>query len=178
MKVPPFAFRRGIKSLVIFEKHVVGLTQTALARFVARAARAARLRGSVNVLVTSSAEMKSLNRRFREKDEPTDVLSFPAVDQAARTGRITSLRTREVAGEIAISSDIAARNARVLGHAPGVEIKILALHGILHLRGYDHERDRGQMARLEEKLRHQLHLPTGLIERVKSPRGPSGRRRG
>ncbi len=178
MKVPPFAFRRRIKKLVIFEKRVVGLTQASLARFVARASKAARLHGSVNVLITSSAEMKLLNRQFRDKDEATDVLSFPMADQAVRRPGRNATRTAEVAGEIAISADMAAKNARALGHAPGVEIKILALHGILHLRGYDHERDRGQMARLEEKLRRQLHLPTGLIERVKSPTEPSGRRRG
>lgn len=178
MKVPPFAFRTEIKKLVIFDKPVIGLSQTSLARFVARASEAARLHGSVNVMITSSAEMKSLNRQFRGKDEATDVLSFPAGDQAVRRRGRNATRTAEVAGEIAISADIAAKNARALGHAPGIEIKILALHGILHLRGYDHERDRGQMARLEEKLRRQLHLPSGLIERVKSPRGPGGRRRG
>lgn len=154
--------------MVIFEKRVVGLSRLALARFVTRARRASGLRGSVNVLVTSSAEMKSLNRRFRGKDEATDVLSFPAADNHAK----------EFAGEIAISAEIAAHNARSLGHAAGVEVKILALHGILHLRGYDHERDRGQMARREQKLREELHLPAGLIERTQTSSGiRRGRRR-
>ncbi len=175
MKVPPFAFR-GITRLVIFEKHVFGLSQTALTRFVARASKAARLHGSVNVLITSSAEMKSLNRRFRGKDEPTDVLSFPMADHAGHRPGRNAKRTAVVGGELAISGDIAAKNARALGHAPGMEIKILVLHGILHLRGYDHDRDRGRMARIEEKLRRQLHLPTGLIERNESS-GASGRRR-
>jgi probable rRNA maturation factor len=66
---------------------------------------------------------------------------------------------------VAISAEIAAKNARRLGHAPKEEIKILALHGVLHLAGYDHERDQGEMARREEGLRKQLGLPVALIER-------------
>jgi probable rRNA maturation factor len=142
--------------LVIFQKRVPDLTELALDRFVARARRAVRLNGPVNVLLTTSAEMKSLNRRFRGKDKPTDVLSFPA-DPAA---------PQENAGEIAISVEIASANARTLGHAPGEEVKILVLHGLLHLRGYDHECDNGRMARREKQLRAQLHLPLGLIERT------------
>ncbi len=152
--------------MVIFEKRVVGLSAPALAHFVTRARRAAGLRGGVDVLVTSSAEMKLLNRRFRGKDEATDVLSFPAADNA-----------KKFAGEIAISADIAAQNARALGRAAGAEVKILALHGILHLRGYDHERDRGQMARREQKLRRELHLPSGLIERSGTPAAARSARR-
>ena len=142
--------------MVILQKRVADLTELALSRFLARARRAAGLQGAVNVLVTSSAEMKSLNRRFRGKDKPTDVLSFPA-DPGAQ---------KQFAGEIAISAEIATKNAHTLGHSPAQEVKILVLHGVLHLRGYDHERDRGQMARREEQLRAQLHLPLGLIERA------------
>jgi probable rRNA maturation factor len=150
------------KELVIFQKRVAGLTELALDRFVARARRSVGLRGGVNVLVTSSAEMKSLNRRFRSKDQATDVLSFPALPE---------VRAR-YAGDIAISAEIAADNARSLGHSAGLEIKILALHGILHLRGYDHEHrnDRGQMARREARLRSEFRLPVGLIERAAGPR--------
>jgi len=144
--------------LVIFQKRVPGLTELALDRFVARARRAVRLKGRVNVLLTTSAEMKSLNRRFRGKDKPTDVLSFPAEPGAARKD----------AGEIAISAEIATKNARSLGHAPAEEVKILILHGLLHLRGYDHECDNGQMATREKQLRAKLHLPLGLIERTAS----------
>ncbi len=147
-------------ALVILQKRVVGLTELALDRFVARARRAAGLRAAVNVLVTSNAELKELNRRFRGKDQPTDVLSFPA---------LPGLKPR-YAGDIAISAEIATHNARVLGHTPAEEIKILALHGILHLRGYDHERDRGKMARREEKLRRELRLPIALIERTAQSR--------
>ena len=151
---------------------MTGLTELALERFVARARRAAGLQGAVNVLVTSNAEMKSLNRRFRGNDKPTDVLSFPAAADGAK----------QFAGDIAISAELAAQNARSLGHAPGVEVKILTLHGILHLRGYDHEHDNGQMARREHKLRRELNLPNGLIERseissAEPNRAPSPTRR-
>jgi len=144
--------------LVILHKPVAGLTELTLTRFVARARRAAGLPGAVNVLLTSNAEMKSLNRRFRRKDKPTDVLSFPAALDAGKS----------FAGDIAISSEIATQNARTFGHAPAVEVKILTLHGILHLRGYDHERDRGRMSRREQGLRRELHLPVGLIERAET----------
>ena len=147
--------------MVIFHKSVAGLTDLTLARFLTRARRATGLRGSVNVLITSNAEMKSLNRRFRGKDKPTDVLSFPAAPDA-----------NNLAGDIAISAEIATQNARALGHDPGVEVKILTLHGILHLRGYDHERDRGHMARREQKLRRELNLPVGLIERAATAAAP------
>ena len=142
--------------LVIFQKRVADLTEVALDRFVARVRRAAGLKGRVNVLVTSSAEMKSLNRRFRKKDKSTDVLSFPADPDGAK----------QFAGEIAISAEIASHNARRLGHSPAEEVKILVLHGVLHLRGYDHECDNGQMARREQQLRAKLRLPLGLIERT------------
>ena len=151
--------------MVIFQKRVTDLTELALRRFVARARRAAGLQGGVNVLVTSSAEMKSLNRRFRGKDQPTDVLSFPAEADAQE----------QFAGEIAISAEMAAHNARALGHSPAEEVKILVLHGVLHLRGYDHECDNGGMARREKQLRAKLHLPLGLIERMTSERMTSER---
>jgi probable rRNA maturation factor len=142
--------------LVILQKRVPGLTELALRRFLVRARRAAGLRGGVNVLLTSDAEMQALNRRFRGKNAATDVLSFPAGLDAPHG----------FAGDIAISASIASRSARCLGHTPADEIKILALHGILHLRGYDHERDQGRMARREKQLRAKLHLPLGLIERA------------
>lgn len=143
--------------MVIFQKRVVDLTELGLTRFVARARKAAGLKGSVDILVTSSSEMKGLNRRFRRKDKATDVLSFPAATNSVR---------KNFAGEIAISADIAAQNARELGHSAAEEVKILALHGLLHLRGYDHERDGGEMERRESQLRMLLGLPSGLIERT------------
>lgn len=152
--------------MVIFHKSMTGVSKLMLVRFIVRARRAAGLRGSVNVLVTSNAEMTSLNRRFRGKDKATDVLSFPAARDVAK----------EFAGDIAISADIATQSATSLGHAPAVEVKILTLHGILHLRGYDHERDNGKMARREQELRRELKLPVGLIERAESlAAGPAPR---
>ncbi|MGA2004207.1 MAG: rRNA maturation RNase YbeY [Terriglobales bacterium] len=142
--------------MVTFQKRVAELTELALSRFVSRVRVALRLPGMVDVLVTSNAEMKSLNRRFRGNDKATDVLSFPAA---------TDQPGRKFAGEIAISAEIAAQNARELGHTPAEEVKILVLHGILHLKGYDHERDQGQMAKRENQLRARLRLPSGLIGR-------------
>jgi len=146
--------------LVIFQKRIADLSELALDRFVARARRAAGVKGVINVLLTSSAEMKTLNRRFRGKDQPTDVLSFPAEPELRKN----------LAGEIAISADIASKNAQSLGHSSADEVKILVLHGVLHLRGYDHESDDGQMARREKQLRAKLGLPPGLIERAKPER--------
>jgi probable rRNA maturation factor len=145
--------------LVILSKKIPGLSSSTLERFVLRARRAIHLRGTVNVLVTNSSELRSLNRRFRKKDKPTDVLSFPSL-QAARGEVMRS------AGDLAISFDIARENAKKLGHSVSDEVKILVLHGILHLAGFDHERDNGEMARQESRLRQQLKLDSGLIERV------------
>jgi probable rRNA maturation factor len=144
-------------ALVIFEKKIADLNEEMLSRFISRARKAAGLRGLVNVLVTSDAEMRQLNTRFRGKNTTTDVLSFPAESRAH--GKI------EFAGEIAISAPIAVQNAKRLGHSATLEIKVLVLHGILHLAGLDHERDNGEMARKEAKLRQALNLPVALTER-------------
>ena len=156
--------------MVIFRKRVAGLSGTELSRFVRQAKRVVRLQGDVHVLVTGSRELRRLNRRFRAKDKPTDVLSFPAT---------ASLRDG-LAGDVAISAEIATSNARRLGHSAAEEVKILALHGVLHLAGYDHERDHGEMARKEQRLRKSLGLPPGLIERSQrsrsiGPHNPKGR---
>jgi probable rRNA maturation factor len=141
--------------MVIFRKRVAGLSTVALNRFVASASAAACLRGTTNVMITSSREMRTLNRRFRRKDRATDVLSFPPL-----------LGTENgFAGDVAISAEIAVSNARRLGHTAADEIRILTLHGILHLAGYDHEEDSGEMARKEQRLRKALGLPGGLIQR-------------
>jgi probable rRNA maturation factor len=139
--------------MIILRKRVPGLAESSLTRFLAEASRASGVHGTVNVLVTDSRELKSLNRKFRGKDKATDVLSFPA---ALAMG---------LAGDIAISADIAAKNARELGHSAADEVRILTLHGVLHLAGYDHEQDEGEMARKEVRLRRKLGLPVGLIER-------------
>lgn len=129
---------------------------TSLSRFVRKAQRAVGLLGEVNVRITNDSEMRRLNREFRKKDKSTDVLSFPSFQNGKA----------HFAGDIAISADIARANAKSLGHSLEDELKILLLHGLLHLAGHDHESDKGEMAGLEEKLRAQLGLPTGLIERT------------
>ena len=143
------------RSVIILKKKLAGASAPALARFLARAQRAAGLRGEVNVLLAANPEIRDLNRRYRGKDRATDVLSFPT-DGGSGKG---------FAGDIAISAEMAARNARRFGHAPADELKILLLHGVLHLAGYDHERDNGRMARLEKHLRARLGLPLNLIAR-------------
>ena len=87
-----------------------------------------------------AAKMRSLNRQFRGVDRPTDVLAFPA-------------GTNRHLGDVVIATGVARRQARAAGHPFGTEIRVLALHGLLHLLGYDHERDDGRMARLEQRLR-------------------------
>ncbi len=153
---PPVRFRK----MVILRYRIAGVSQAELERFAGRARRAVGLQGEVNVLVTGDAEVRRLNRQFRRKDKPTDVLSFPAID-------------RTFAGDIAISAATASRNARRLGHSTAQELKVLLLHGLLHLAGYDHEKDDGEMARKEERLRRKLALPLSLTERADG----SGRRR-
>jgi len=148
--------------LIIVKNKNLGLSVASLERFILRARKATRLLGKVNVLLTGNAEMRALNRQFRRKDKPTDVLSFPT--DLKREGE------HAFAGEIAVSADIAFENARRLGHSPALEVKILALHGILHLAGFDHESDNGQMARKESALRRRLGLPSSLTERGASKR--------
>jgi probable rRNA maturation factor len=157
--------------LVILQKKIAGLSESALDHFLLRARRAAGLQGSVNVLVTGSAALRTLNRQFRGHDKATDVLSFPAFSAPG------TRRNARPAGEIAVSADVAMQNAIRLGHSAVAEIKILVLHGILHLAGMDHERDNGTMARKEQKLRRALRLPAALIERTDPRHVPARRRR-
>ena len=143
-----------------------------LARFLGRARRAAGVAGEVTVLVASSAALRSLNRQFRGQDHPTDVLSFPAQSPREKRERDGYL------GDIAISAELARRNGRLFGHGSAAEIKVLILHGLLHLAGYDHQSDSGAMARCELRLRRQLKLPHALTERAGDKNSPSLNRRG
>jgi len=129
--------------------------KAALGHFAKRARQAAGVRGEPAVLLTSSAEMRRLNRDFRGKDRPTDVLSFPA--------------DPPLGGDIAISVEIARENGRRLRHGLLKELEVLVLHGMLHLAGHDHERDEGEMAALEARLKRKLGLADGLIERAHRP---------
>jgi probable rRNA maturation factor len=133
-----------------------------LARFLAAAQAAVRLRGQVTVLLTTDASIRGLNRRFRGKNKATDVLSFPA----------EGLGTEGMAGDLAISVTTALRQASGQSHSLSTEIKVLILHGLLHLAGYDHEVDDGKMARRERLLRAKLRLPQGLIERTVESKRP------
>jgi probable rRNA maturation factor len=135
-----------------------------LARFLGEAQSAVKLRGQVTVLLTTDTAIRRLNRQFRGKNKATDVLSFPAF--APGPMKIAG----DLAGDIAISVNTARRQADKLGHSLATEIKVLTLHGLLHLAGFDHEIDKGEMAKREQKLRAKLRLPHGLIERAKPGR--------
>jgi probable rRNA maturation factor len=136
------------------------LNRTALSRFLTRAQKAAALDGEVTVLLADDARLKELNRAWRRKNKPTDVLSFPA---AAVPGTKPG---DGIAGDLAISMETAARQAAEHGHSLDEELRILMLHGVLHLAGMDHEVDGGEMRAHESDLRTKLKLPAGLIERT------------
>jgi probable rRNA maturation factor len=123
-------------------------------------------RGEVTVAIVADAKMRALNRQFRGKDAVTDVLSFPAGSEKTRPTRVGRvLSDPPFLGEIVIARGVARRQAKALGHPLATELRILALHGLLHLLGYDHEADKGQMARAEARLRRRAGLPVGLIAR-------------
>jgi probable rRNA maturation factor len=123
-----------------------------LSRWLRRVAPA-RARGHLTVALVADGRVQELNRDFRHMDTATDVLSFPADEPGTL-------------GDVVIARGVARRQARVAGHDLPTEIRVLALHGLLHLLGYDHEHDGGRMARLEARLRRKGGLREGLIERV------------
>jgi probable rRNA maturation factor len=133
----------------------VGTGASALSRWLRRVAPA-RARGSVTVAVVTDRRIQTLNRTFRRVDNATDVLSFPADEPGTL-------------GDVVIAKGVARRQAREAGHDFPTEIRVLALHGLLHLLGYDHEHDSGRMARLEARLRRKGGLREGLIERGEAP---------
>jgi probable rRNA maturation factor len=122
-----------------------------LGTWLARVAPA-RARGDVTVALAGDARVRALNRDYRRIDAATDVLSFPSGDAG-------------YLGDIVIAAGVARRQARRAGHGFGVEVRVLALHGLLHLLGYDHETDGGEMSKVETRLRRKGGLPEGLIER-------------
>jgi probable rRNA maturation factor len=144
-----------------------------LQKFLTRARRTLRLPGgSLTVCLVTNTEIARWNRSYRGKRGPTDVLSFPAGENRTRRAKknaaglcrrrfssspsLTS--STSYLGDIAIAPAVALRNARRFGRTFGDEMRILIVHGILHLRGYDHETDRGQMDRRERRLRRALGL--------------------
>jgi probable rRNA maturation factor len=132
------------------------LSRAGLTRFLRTAQSAVGIAGEVSVLLADDRFLRRLNREFRAVDKPTDVLSFAAPDD---------MRSK-TAGDLAISLETAARQAAEHGHTLRDELRILMLHGLLHLNGMDHESDKGEMARREAALRRSLRLPTTLIERA------------
>lgn len=107
-------------------------------------------------VITGDKEIRRLNRQFRKKDESTDVLSFPSGSNGSSW-----------LGEVVISIDRAREQAQEFGHSTADEVRVLMLHGLLHLSGMDHARDHGEMARVEQRWRRRLELPAGLIERAR-----------
>lgn len=133
--------------------------QAALARWLAAVAPASA-RGSVTIVLADDAEVRRLNRRWRGKNRATDVLSFPTDPSTPRPRGVP----RHL-GDIVIALGVAAAQARAHRHPLATELRVLALHGLLHLLGYDHETDDGRMARLERRLRRKGGLEQGLIDR-------------
>jgi probable rRNA maturation factor len=131
-----------------------------LNRFLAAVTKELGLTGEFSVLLTGDEQIRAMNLKFRGLDKPTDVLSFPS--------------SMEDGGDVAISLETAAVQAAAHGHSLQTEVSILILHGLLHLAGYDHERDRGQMRRRESVLRRQFALPAGLVERATQKSGKPG----
>lgn len=128
------------------------LPRAELREFLAEVVRRVARTRKVTCLLTDDRELRRLNRHFRGEDYATDVLSFPS----------------EAGGEIAISLDRAAAQATDHGHSLTDEVRVLMLHGVLHLAGMDHENDAGEMAAAELRWRRRLGLPSGLIERART----------
>jgi probable rRNA maturation factor len=146
--------------LILFEKAPRALPRRPLTAFAELVSTRVALGRRFCCLLTGDDELQRLNREFRALDEPTDVLSFPTESPSGELG------------DIAISIDRAREQADVYGHELSAEVRILLLHGVLHLLGHDHETDRGKMRRLETRWRKEFGLPTGLIERVSEPAAP------
>jgi len=153
--------------MILNRQRSVRLSTRALESFLLRVRRELDLKQvQVTVCLVSDAEIAGMNQSFRKKHGPTDVLSFPAVKlrkpQRSRRRFISSASvssdSEESLGDIAIAPAVAKRNAKNYGRTLPAELKILILHGVLHLLGFDHEADRGEMDRTEKKLRRRLGL--------------------
>lgn len=140
-------------SSIIYRRRFAAISRPELTHFAARLSRVAAEGRSFECLISDDRELQSLNRRFRRKNKPTDVLSFPS-------------EGGPFLGAIAISYDRARVQALAFHHRIETEVRILMLHGVLHLTGMDHETDSGEMAREEIRLRRKFGLPSGLIARA------------
>jgi probable rRNA maturation factor len=153
--------------MILNRQRSVRLSTRALESFLLRVRGELGLKqAQITVCLVSDAEIAGMNQSFRKKQGPTDVLSFPAVQlrRSTRSKRFTipwaqvSENSDTSLGDIAIAPAVARRNAKNYGRTLPAELKILILHGVLHLLGFDHEVDRGEMDRTEKKLRRRLGL--------------------
>jgi probable rRNA maturation factor len=143
--------------MILNRQSRISLQAPVLARFLTSVQRELKLRRrEVTVCFVEDREIARLNRKFRGKPKPTDVLSFPASGTGASD--FPHENGKKVLGDIAISPQAARRNAKRFERSLDEEIRILILHGVLHLVGYDHEADDGEMDRIEMRLRRKLGL--------------------
>ena len=145
--------------MILNRQRTVRVAPLALESFLLRVCRELKLGAAeVTICLVSDAEIARMNEAFRRKKGPTDVLSFPAVERrrparlSARSGR------RGFLGDIAISPETARHNAKKFGRSVSSELQVLIVHGVLHLLGYDHETDCGEMDRTEQRLRRRFGL--------------------
>ena len=157
--------------MIVNRQSAISVPFRDLEKFLTRARRRLRLpKNAVTICLVTDAQIARWNRAYRGKNKPTDVLSFPTIDSGLKRGRAKQARKQFAAvpptsngtavylGDIAIAPAVAKRNARGLDRSFVDEMRILILHGILHLMGYDHEADEGQMDRREKRLRRELGL--------------------
>ena len=153
--------------MILNRQRAVRVARRPLELFLARVRRELGIGpADVTICLVSDAEIARMNEAFRKKKGPTDVLSFPVADRRApaslprrrKPGSERRSKSEGFLGDVAISPATARRNAKKLGRTLPSELQILILHGVLHLLGYDHETDRGQMDRVEARLRRKLRL--------------------
>jgi probable rRNA maturation factor len=163
--------RSSVLQVNVVDARGRGLRVPGLAAWLKRVAPA-RAAGEVTIAVVPDARSRALNQTYRGKDAATDVLSFPSGLQTPGSGLrgrpqsgVRSPKPVAFLGDIVIARGVAKRQARAAGHSESTEWRVLALHGLLHLVGYDHETDHGRMARVEARLRRRGGLHDGLIER-------------
>jgi probable rRNA maturation factor len=153
-------------STVTFRRAAADVPARAIAAFARKLEREVARGRAFDTLITGDGELRKLNREFRGTDYATDVLSFPSSEPGRASLAWAGQEAYPTLGDLAISVARARAQAKEYGHTTEQEIRILMLHGLLHLLGMDHENDDGRMARAEKRWRRQLGLPNGLIERV------------
>jgi probable rRNA maturation factor len=157
--MPPDGQSRSPLRVLVGDERGRPVAARGLARWLAGVAPS-RARGTVSLAIVSDRRARELNRQYRGRNYATDVLSFPTGSS------LQSPASSPYLGDIVIARGVARRQARHAKHSEAAELRVLALHGLLHLLGYDHERDRGEMSRIERRLRRKGGLADGLIERA------------